>query len=458
MLRPAHTARLVAALAVAGCASPGMPPGGPPDPNIPVLVSVRPDTNAVNVRAREVIFFFDEVISERPGTPGTRSADQQLTLQSGGRGGGNFATISSSGGGPGGTDLASIISVSPTDGRDEILWRRTAIEVRPRRGFRANTTYRITLFPGVADLRGNVVAERTDLVFSTGATISTGELSGVVFDYAAGKSAPLARVEVFTEADTALRWVTRADSSGRFTVRDLAPGRYRVRGFIDTNNDRSIGLREAYDSTTVEIADRASVDIYAFVQDTIAPRVEQVEFIDSTGLKLKFDRPIVADWQPTAASVLLLTTDSTELPLASVLMPSTVYDSLARIEREAARRAADTLAARDTANVATDSTARPDSLARPTPAAAVRGAQPTRLAAPDTAVAAADTVPAIPPPKFDRLAPIQQWSIRLGAPLPPGTYRLIIVGAVGLNGASARTEREIRVRPPAPPAPPPADR
>lgn len=421
MRRAARTARLVAALAVAGCASPGMPPGGPPDPTVPVLVNIRPDTNAVNVRAREVIFFFDEVISERPGTPGARATDQQLSLQSGSRGGGNFASVSSSSGGgaPGGTDLSAIIAVSPTDGRDEILWRRTAIEVRPRRGFRANTTYRITLFPGVADLRGNVIAERTDLVFSTGATISSSELSGVVFDYAAAKAAPLARVEVFTEADTTLRWVTRADSSGRFTVRDLAPGRYRVRGFIDTNNDRVIGMREAYDSTTVEIAERASVDIYAFVQDTIAPRVEQVEFIDSTGLRLKFDRPIVGDWQPTAASVLLLTTDSTELPLAGVLMPSTVYDSLARIEREAARRAADTLAARD------------------------------------TAVAAADTIPEIPPPKFDRLAPIQQWSIRLGAPLPPGTYRLIIVGAVGLNGASARTERELRVRPP---APPPADR
>ena len=427
ILRGAWRACLTAL--VVACASPGTPPGGPPDPETPKIVRITPDTNAVNVRGDVAVIHFDEVISERPGTPLAPSARASTATQSSTSTRGGFSAPGSSGGGSlGGPDLASIVSVSPSDGRDEIVWRRTAIEIKPRRGFRANTAYRITIAPGVQDLRNNVISVPTEWVFSTGATIPTGDVSGAVFDYGAAKPAPNARVEVYLPSDTVLRWGARADSSGRFTVRDLAPGSYRVRAWIDGNNDRRLGEREASDTGSITLDTRATIDLYAFVRDTMPPRIEQVEFVDSTAIRIRFDRAIVGDWDARGA-VTLQASDSTPIALGGALMPTVRYDSLLAAEREAAKQAK-----------AADST-RADS---------------TRADSTAASPATADSIPSIPAPTFDRLAPVQQWTIRLSAPLRPGMYKLKIEGATGLNGRSGKTERDIRVVVP-PPKPVPAE-
>ena len=57
---------LITAVLVAACASAGLPPGGPPDKQAPELVSVLPDSGMLNIRPREVLFRFSEVVSERP--------------------------------------------------------------------------------------------------------------------------------------------------------------------------------------------------------------------------------------------------------------------------------------------------------------------------------------------------------------------------------------------------------
>jgi len=415
---------LVSGIVVA-CASPGLPPGGPPDPETPKIVRITPDTNAVNVQAKSALIHFDEVISERPGSGGA-----------GGAGGQSRAVAPA---GPAGTTLASIVSLSPSDGRDEVTWRRTAIEISPRRGFRPNTAYRITLLPGVADLRGNTISVPTEWVFSTGPSLPAGEVVGAVFDYAGGKTAPGAQVELFFPTDTVLRWVARADSSGRFRVRDLTAGTYLVRAYLDANNDRRLGEREAYDTSTVTIDTLGSANLYAFVRDTMPPRVDQIEVVDSTALRLRFDRAIVGDWDPTGA-VTLFDPDSVEMPLGGTLMPSAVYDSLARLEALAAKKAAaDSLPA--------------DSLAADTAAAprAKRDSVAVRAAAADSIAGdstAADTVAAVPPPRFERIRPIQQWTVRLAAPLTPGLYKLRVTGAPGLNGKSAESMRDLRIREP----------
>lgn len=400
--------------AASACASPGMPPGGPPDDLEPQLVRVSPDTNAVNVRAPAVLFHFDEVISERP------------AAQTGQAGGGEAG-------------LQGIVRVSPSDGRDEVIWRRTAIEVRPRRGFRPNTTYRITLLPGVVDLRGNARREGAELVFSTGAARPTGEVSGVFFDWAAGRHAPGARVELFLASDSSFRWVTAADSLGRFTLRDLAAGTYQARAWVDANNDRRLGLREVSDTATISLTERAEYEFYGFIRDTIAPRVEIVEAIDSTALRVRFDRAIPADWDAAGAAE-LFAADSSRLAMAGTLMPMVRFDSL----RAAVRREADSAAVADSA-------------AAPAPVAA-------DTADPQVMDVARDTVPVVPAPVFRRLKPEAVWALPLDAPLAPGVYRLRLSGVRGLNGAQAVIDREFRVRPPTPAAaadssaaPPPAN-
>lgn len=431
---------LAAVAALAACASQGMPPGGPPDAEIPKIVRLLPDSNAVNVRAPAVVIRFDEVVNERSAATPPR--------------GGAAPSASGSASAAG---LAGVLVLSPSDGRDEVIWRREALELRPRRGFRPNTTYRVTLMPGLADLRGNRVTEPFSYLFSTGPSIPSGAISGVVFDWTTGKPAAHARVEVFLAPDTTFRWSTRADSLGRFRLGELADASYELRAWIDGNNDRRISFREVSDAAQVSLVDTASLELYAYVRDTLPPRLEVIELVDSTALRIRLDRGIVADWDGRGAE--LVGADSSVIPLGGPFVPSVTFDSLARLRAQAARdsvaAAADTAAA-DTATADTSAAGREVAVPAPHPPDTVR-VENTRPAQRDTAARAADSTATdstatdsteadtIPVPVFRRSVPVQQWTAPLAAPLAPGDYLFRIRGARGLNGRSVDAERQLRV-------------
>jgi hypothetical protein len=400
--------------AIGACAQTGAPPGGPPDKELPALLQVLPDSNAVNVRTPAVVLRFDEVISERSAPTG------------GGAGGAAAAA-----------GLAGLLLLSPSDGRDEVIWRREVLELRPRRGFRPNTAYRVTLLPGLTDLRGNRVGEPFSFVFATGPTIPTGRVRGVLFDWTTGRPAANARIELFLPGDTTFRWSTRSDTTGRFVLGELGAGTYEVRAWVDANNDRRISFREVSDTARVTLGDSATLELYAFVRDTLRPRLEAVELVDSTALRLKFERGLVADWDGQGAT--LVGADSVAIPLGGPFIASTAYDSLARIRRAAAA---------DSARRAGADSARADAAAADTAAAPARDVPVPAPLPVDTVRAPDDTLRALPPPVFRRRVPVQQWTAPLAGPLAPGTYRVRIVGPLGLNGRAVEAEREFRVRPP----------
>lgn len=440
VLRGRVAAAAFAAALAAACAQPGIPPGGPVDKDAPVLTAVAPDTGSLNVRTRSVILRFDEVVNERS-TP----------LVAGGTGGRGTSggTSSFGGGGQMGSTLGSLVLVSPGDGRERVTWRRTAIEIEPRGGFRPNTTYRVTLLPGLADLRGNVLQEPVEVVFSTGATRTTGAVTGVIFDWVAGKHIPNARVEVFAPGDSTLRWSARADSLGGFAVRDLAPGTYRLRGWTDADNDRALDPRELFDSLTVQVDTTVRTELYAFLHDTLGPRIETLELVDSTAVRIKFDRGVAVDWAPDSSTVAIMRSDSSFAP-APRMVAAAVHDSL---RRAAAARQDSLAAAADSVAAARDTTVARDTAAVRPPAApgapARRAPVITREggARPGTA---ADTT-RIPPPKLNRPVPVLNWVVEFAAPLPPGEYRVMMTGVRGLGGDTRPSERAFRIRPPAAP-------
>lgn len=373
-----------------------MPPGGPPDGAAPVLVALSPDSGAVNVRANSVLLRFDEVVNERSTPMG---------------GAGAAAGLGAATGPPG---LNALVQLSPSDGRERVIWRRHAIEIEPRGGFRPNTAYRVTLLPGLADLRGNRVRERQEFAFTTGAAFPTSEIHGVFFDWVGARAAPMARIELWRDDDSTFRWITRSDSTGRFRLGALEPGRYRLRGWLDSDNDRRVGVREIHEEATIDLTDRAEADLYAFEHDTIGPRIETVELVDSTAIRVRFDRAAAIDFVPDSTTITLFASDSTPVPLG----PAT----------------AATTAPRD--SVVAPARAQGDSVT-PTPAP---GARP---AAGDTAATAG--------PTLARAIPVQTWVAPLRAPLPPGEYRVKAQGIRGLSGAVRPSERVFTKRPPAPP-------
>ncbi|MFN8582411.1 MAG: Ig-like domain-containing protein [Gemmatimonadaceae bacterium] len=393
-------------LAVSGCAQTGAPPGGPPDDNPPKLLRLRPDTNALNVRTGSVTLLFDDVVSERPQGAGS---------------------------------LSGLFQISPSIGDPIVEWHRRRLEVRPRGGYRANTTYTVNMLPGLTDLDGNVDSTGLQLVFSTGSSIAQGRIAGVIFDWVGNKSAPRALVEAISLPDSA-HYVASADSLGEFVIGHLPNGRYLLRGIIDQNRNRRLDPREMFDTATVALNGSLHGFLYAFVHDTLGPGISGVAMKDSLNIRVTFDHPLDTALALTPALFSLKRADSSTVRIVSVIsqreFDKHVADSLA------AKKSKDSLAAAAKA----DSARRAHSLRTNTK---IERPGARRPAARDTARTDTTTKRVAQKPKI--AIPSTEVLITLAEPLPPATvYRLRAVGMRSLLKKEKSTDRLFRTAKPTP--------
>jgi hypothetical protein len=277
--------RLIAALLLAlACASPGMPPGGPPDVAAPKIVSITPDSGSVGVKPKEVLFRFDEVVAEKP--------------------------VSA-------TTLGDLFLISPRNGVPSASWHRDAISVKPDRGWRANTPYTVIMLPGLADIRGNVRNTGATTFFSTGPTIPRTHISGQIFDWVAGTPAAGALVESFVQTDTLHPYVALVDTSGAFSLEHLPPARYTVRAYLDRNKNLGIDPSEPWDSVSVNLGDSARIELLLFVHDTAPPRLREIVAVDTVTLRLTFDKPLDPAQTLSIANYSIMGPDSVPVAIAS---------------------------------------------------------------------------------------------------------------------------------------------
>lgn len=356
--------RLIVAVVLVACASQGDPPGGPPDAVPPVVVAIAPESGAVNVRPDRVEFRFDEVVSERPS---------------------------------GAPSLEQAVLISPTDGLPRVDWRRRSIAVRPRRDWKPNAVYTVTLLPGITDLRGNAMKTGASVIFATGPTIPNTRVTGILYDWVAGHAVRAGAIEAVALPDSIV-YVARTDSVGRFTLAHLPPGSYAVRGWLDANANRELDGREAYDSASVALRDTASLTLLAFVHDTLPPRINAVEVVDSMTLRVELNQPLDPEQTVDTTRFRLTAPDSSPVRLRNVL-PADAWD----------RARADSIARADT-------TRRPPARQAPTPR-------------PDSVV-------------LPRPVPISRFVVITAEPLrPETTYRLIAVEARNLLGRAGTSAR-----------------
>ena len=366
--------RLIAAVALLACASQGDPPGGPPDAVPPVLVGIVPESGAVNARPERVEFRFDEVVSERPA---------------------------------GAASLEQLVLISPSDGLPRVDWRRRSIAVRPRRDWKANAVYTVTLLPGITDLRGNTSRTGASVIFSTGPTIPDTRIAGILYDWVAGAPARAGAVEAITLPDSIV-YVARTDTAGRFTLAHLPPGSYALRAWLDANSNRTLDPREAYDSAGVALSDTASVTLLAFVHDTVPPRINTVQVVDSMTLRVELNQPLDPEQPLDTTRFRLTAADSSTLALRAVL----TADAWDRARSDSIARA--------------DTTTR-----RPPP-------RQTPAAPRDSVV-------------LPRPVPMSRFVVVTALPLQPETsYRLIAVEARNLMGRAGTSARVFTTPPRAP--------
>jgi hypothetical protein len=275
----------MAMIALVACASPGLPPGGPERHIPPVIVRTEPDTNAVNVRGKQFVIHFDEVIAERPGSAAS---------------------------------LNDLVLISPRNSAPEVDWHRSSLSIHPHKGWLPNTAYTVTLLPGIADLRGNVRTTETVVSFSTGPTIPATSISGELFDWLSGLPVNTGMVEARPSTDTALVYLTASDSVGHYRIHGLPAGQYQVRGYVDGNRNRALDPGEAFDTTRVYLKDSLDLELLAFTHDSTGPRLGTVAVEDTVTLRAIFDTPLDPRLKLDPTHFTLTASDSSRIAIVSV--------------------------------------------------------------------------------------------------------------------------------------------
>lgn len=198
---------VAAALLLAACASIGRPEGGPRDMTPPVMVSSTPAPGSVNVSNGRIDIIFDE----------------NITLD----------------------DPMNKIVVSPPQKKQaQISSNGRRVRITLRDTLRDSTTYTVDLADAVRDLNEGNILDGLAIDFSTGPSIDTLMISGIVFEGRTLEPAQGMIVGVYSTpvADTALTTlpmdrITKTNALGRFTIRNLKPGNYRVFAINDLNHD-----------------------------------------------------------------------------------------------------------------------------------------------------------------------------------------------------------------------------
>lgn len=372
-----------------------------------------PDSNALNVRGNAIAFEFDEVVSERP-----RSVP----------------------------DLERLFLVSPSRGPSGVSWRRTRVEIRPRGGLLANTTYTVRMLPGMVDLDGNVDSTGVTVVFSTGPTLATGRIAGRVFDWVAARPAPRALVEAVMLPDSA-RYTAEADSSGAFAITALPPGQFLLRALIDANRNGAVDGRELFDTVTVTLTDSLRREMLAAVRDTSGVGLATADLRDSLTLRLTLDRPLDTLFVPSRRYFSIKAADS------SVVQFDTIFT-----QAEVDRRIADSTRAKATQDsvrraYVADSVRRLDSIRT---AAATPTAPPTRPTG--RRPGATNAPPPAPPrdtsnrivPRPSARIPTTILHIKFARSLPPGTSFRITADSLRSVTGAVRTSSRVFTTPRAP--------
>jgi len=307
-------------------------------------------------------------------------------------------------------------------------WRprpRSRGMVSRRQARRPNTAYRITLLPGLVDLRGNVRKEMRTILFSTGPTFPAYSITGRVFDWAAERPAFNAYIEAISRADTTIVYLAASDTSGQFDAGPLPQGEYLVRALIDQNANRTLDRNEKWDTVSVNVINvRPVVELDAIQRDSMPPLFQNITSIDSVTVRITFDKPIDPFLALQPALIRLQKPDSSQLEVASVVWQAAYDQAKARAQQvaDSLRRAADTTAR----------AARPAAPPIPTPTPGAAGRAP-------------------PPPPKPRLPPPDRGivvTVSPTTPLVPGTYVATARGIRNLLGRAKDMTRTFTVSKP----------
>lgn len=191
---------------LAACASMGHPEGGPRDLTPPVFVRSNPSPGELKVSENKIVIEFDENVSL--------------------------------------DDAMNKVVVSPAQRTTPVVsanGRRVTVELRDT--LIPDVTYTIDFADAIKDLNESNVLDGFATDFSTGNSIDTLRVSGMLFEARTLEPAQNVVVGVYSNlSDTAIRTlplerITKTNQLGQFTIRGLREGTYRIYAVNDVNRD-----------------------------------------------------------------------------------------------------------------------------------------------------------------------------------------------------------------------------
>ena len=227
---------VAALLTLAACANIGHPTGGPRDVTPPRYVGSNPRPGATNVKSNKISIYFDENV--------------QLD------------------------DPNSKVAISPAQKEmPELFANGRRLDITLRDSLIPGMTYTIDLADAVKDLNEGNVLDGLAIDFSTGDSIDTLQISGMVLHARDLEPAQGMLVGVYsTPADSNIltrrfERIARTNQYGQFTVRNLAPGEYQLFALTDVNRDYFWDRTEDVAFSSVMLSPSAAL---REVSDTVA--------------------------------------------------------------------------------------------------------------------------------------------------------------------------------------------
>jgi uncharacterized protein (DUF2141 family) len=228
------------------CGQPMLPTGGPRDSIPPVLLKAFPKDSALLVKPTKIQLDFNEFLE---------------TIQ----------------------DPRTIV-YSPLPKRTpEIEVKLKVISIAIKDTLEENTTYTINFGNTIKDINESNPLRNFTYVFSTGASIDTGKLSGKVLLAETGK--PDSTISVVLQRDlsdtaaakTIPRYIARLNKDGNFNFNFLKPGKYNVFALLDADGkytyDQPSEIFGFLDSTiVVSTTTTTPLKIYAFLAEQDKPK------------------------------------------------------------------------------------------------------------------------------------------------------------------------------------------
>lgn len=226
------------------------------------------------------------------------------------------------------------------------------LQVKPLRPLADSTTYHCVVTSTLKDLHNNPISQPLSIIFSTGATLDKGAISGCVSDPARVQLQP--NVALFHYPQSAQDsgvcgtpdYLIQSDSNGVFSFTHIRSGRYQLIAYLDKNSDYHLqqGSEDVYLPTdsVITITDSSSrrLMLYPSRFDTTQQTIASLSTINNRTIAGTWKRAYDALLHRTIPKFTLEPIDKPGISISATfkqlgattrfyLLPDTALDSIA---------------------------------------------------------------------------------------------------------------------------------